>query len=80
MPSSFKELRVWQEAMKFVVTVYRTTNNFRNMSYTDSATNYDAQPCPYQATSRKEKDTDRIENSGIFSCTQEDRCWKCRHN
>src|SRR5579862_9901118 len=28
MPSSFKELRVWQEAMKFVVTVYRTTNNF----------------------------------------------------
>lgn len=28
MPSSFKELRVWQEAMKFVVSVYRTTNNF----------------------------------------------------
>ena len=28
MPSSFKELRVWQEAMKFTVSVYRTTNNF----------------------------------------------------
>ena len=28
MPSSFKELRVWQDAMKFVVSVYRTKNNF----------------------------------------------------
>ena len=28
MPSSFKELRVWQEAMKFAVSVYRVTNNF----------------------------------------------------
>ena len=28
MPSSFKELRVWQETMKFVISVYRTTNSF----------------------------------------------------
>jgi four helix bundle protein len=28
MSSSFKELRVWQEAMKFAVSVYRTTGNF----------------------------------------------------
>jgi len=28
MPSSFKDLRVGQEAMKFAVTVYRVTNNF----------------------------------------------------
>jgi four helix bundle protein len=28
MPSSFKELRVWQEAMKFTVAVYRATGNF----------------------------------------------------
>ena len=28
MPSSFKDLRVWQEAMKFVADVYRATNRF----------------------------------------------------
>lgn len=28
MPSSFKDLRVWQEAMKFVVGIYRATSNF----------------------------------------------------
>ena len=28
MPSSFKDLRVWQEAMQFTVAVYRTTSNF----------------------------------------------------
>jgi len=28
MPSSFKDLRVWQEAMKFAVSVYRTTSSF----------------------------------------------------
>jgi len=28
MPSSFKDLRVWQEAMKFAVAVYRVTSNF----------------------------------------------------
>jgi four helix bundle protein len=28
MPSSFKDLRVWQEAMKFAVSVYRVTANF----------------------------------------------------
>src|ERR1700690_4236292 len=28
MPSSFKNLRVWQEALKFVVEIYRTTARF----------------------------------------------------
>ena len=28
MPSSFKDLRVWQEAIKFTVTVYRVTGRF----------------------------------------------------
>jgi four helix bundle protein len=28
MPSSFKELRVWQEAMKFAISVYRATSDF----------------------------------------------------
>lgn len=28
MPSSFKDLRVWQEALKFVVEIYRTTARF----------------------------------------------------
>ena len=28
MPSSFKDLRVWQEGMKFAVAIYRVTNNF----------------------------------------------------
>jgi len=28
MPSSFKDLRVWQEAMKFTVEVYRATSRF----------------------------------------------------
>lgn len=28
MPSSFKELRVWQEAMKFAVAVYQITGSF----------------------------------------------------
>lgn len=28
MPSSFKDLRVWQEAMKFVVAIYQTTSSF----------------------------------------------------
>src|ERR1700757_1072941 len=28
MPPSFKELRVWQDAMNFAVCVYRTTGNF----------------------------------------------------
>jgi four helix bundle protein len=28
MPSSFKELRVWQESMKFAVSVYRATGHF----------------------------------------------------
>jgi len=28
MPSSFKDLRVWQEAMKFAVDVYRVTAQF----------------------------------------------------
>ena len=28
MPSSFKDLRVWQEAMKFVSWVYRATTDF----------------------------------------------------
>jgi four helix bundle protein len=29
MPSSFKDLRVWQEAMRFAVDVYRVTAQFR---------------------------------------------------
>ena len=28
MPSSFKDLRVWQDAMKFTVAVYRATSAF----------------------------------------------------
>ena len=28
MPSSFKDLRVWQEAMTFAARVYRVTSNF----------------------------------------------------
>ena len=28
MPSSFRDLRVWQESMKFAVGIYRVTNNF----------------------------------------------------
>ncbi|MGH9496946.1 MAG: four helix bundle protein [Candidatus Sulfotelmatobacter sp.] len=28
MPASFKDLRVWREAMKFTVDVYRTTAQF----------------------------------------------------
>ena len=28
MPSSFSDLRVWQEAMKFTVSVYRMTEKF----------------------------------------------------
>jgi four helix bundle protein len=28
MPSSFKDLRVWQEALKFVVEIYHTTARF----------------------------------------------------
>ena len=28
MPSSFRDLRVWQEAMRFVVGIYRATGNF----------------------------------------------------
>ena len=28
MPSSFKDLRVWQEAMRFTVEVYRATDTF----------------------------------------------------
>ena len=28
MPASFKDLRVWQEAMKFAVEVYRLTSAF----------------------------------------------------
>jgi four helix bundle protein len=28
MSASFKDLRVWQEAMKFAVEVYRVTNQF----------------------------------------------------
>ena len=28
MPSSFKDLRVWQESMNFALGVYRATNNF----------------------------------------------------
>jgi four helix bundle protein len=28
MPASFKDLRVWQEAMKFAVEVYRITDQF----------------------------------------------------
>jgi len=28
MSSSFKDLRVWQDAMKFTVAVYRATSNF----------------------------------------------------
>jgi four helix bundle protein len=28
MPASFKDLRVWQESMKFVVEVYRATTQF----------------------------------------------------
>src|ERR1700756_3727187 len=28
MPSSFKDLRVWQEAMRFAVDVYRATAQF----------------------------------------------------
>jgi four helix bundle protein len=28
MPSSFKDLRVWQEAMRLAVGIYRVTSNF----------------------------------------------------
>ncbi len=28
MPSSFKDLRVWQQSVKFAVDTYRVTNNF----------------------------------------------------
>ena len=28
MPSSFKDLRLWQEAMKFAVEIYRATHTF----------------------------------------------------
>ena len=28
MSSAFKDLRVWQEAMKFVIGIYRVTSNF----------------------------------------------------
>jgi len=80
MPSSFKELRVWQEAMKFVVSVYRTTNNFPKYELYGLCHQLRRAAVSIPSNIAEGKDTDRIENSGIFSCTQEDRCWKCRHN
>jgi hypothetical protein len=80
MPSSFKELRVWQEAMKFVVSVYRTTNNFPKHELYGLSHQLRRAAVSISSNVAKERDTDHIGNSEIFSCTQEDRYWKCRHN
>lgn len=81
MPSSFKELRVWREALKFTVSPFigRPATS-PDTGFTELHSSYDVPRFRFPATLLKEKDTDQIANLETFCRTQRDRCWKYRRN
>jgi four helix bundle protein len=80
MSASFKDLRVWQEAMSFTVEIYRATTQFpRHELY--GLTNQlrrAAVSIPSNIAEGKGHRSDR--ESEIFSTIREALCWRCRHN
>jgi four helix bundle protein len=61
MPSSsFKDVRVWQEAMKFAIAVYRVTSDFPKHEVRGLSQQLRRAAVPYRATSPREKATEPI--------------------
>lgn len=80
MSASFKDLRVWQEAMKFAVGVYRVTGQFPKHEVYGLCQQLRRAAYRSQAILRRARDTDPTVSLGISSCTHEDRSWRHKHN
>jgi hypothetical protein len=76
MSASFKDLRVWQEAMKFAVEVYRTTAQFPRHELYGLSNQLRRAAVSIPSNIAEGKGIARIVNLGITCFTQEVPCWK----
>ena len=80
MSSSFKDLRVWQDAMKFTVAVYRATSNFPKHELYGLSQQLRRAAVSVPSNIAEARATAPIANFAISSCMHEDRCWKYKRN
>jgi 23S rRNA-intervening sequence protein len=78
--SSFRELRVWQEAMKLASEIYKSTANFPKHEIYGLSQQMRRAACPYRAISRKEKVIILTKSLHISCFTRAARSWSCKLN
>jgi hypothetical protein len=74
MTASFKDLRLWRQAMGLQLRFIGAQLSFRSMNFTDSASSYAVPPYPCRAILPREKGIVPIVNLGDFYFMQEVRC------
>ena len=78
MASSFKDLRVWQEAMKFAVDVYKATAQFPRHELYGLRQQLRRAAVSVPSNIAEGKGHRPTESLGTSCCMPEDRCWKCK--
>ena len=78
MSSSYRDLRVWQQAMDLAMQVYRLTEAFPKHEMYGLTGQIGEQRSRSPATSLKEKDGGPIEISAAFFSVRVDRYWSWR--
>ena len=78
MSASFKDLRVWQESMKFAVDVYRTTAQFPRHELYGLSNQLRRAAVSIPSNIAEGKAIARIANLEITSFTQEAPCSRCK--
>ena len=74
MPSSFKDLRVWQEAMRFAINVYRATAQFPRHELYGLSQQLRRAAVSVPRISPRARATAQTVSSGISRCMHEDLC------
>jgi hypothetical protein len=79
MASTFRDLRVWQEAMELTVQVYKSTAVFPKVENYGLAQQMQRAAVSVRVISRKVKGITRIRSSYTFYFTQEGHFGSYRH-
>jgi len=75
MSASFKDLRVWQEAMKFAVEVYRVTSEFPRHDLYGLSQQLRRAAVSVPSNIAEGKGTNPTASLDISCFMLEDRCW-----
>ena len=80
MASSFKSLRVWQDAMGFTVNVYHATAQFPRHELYGLTQQLRRAAVSVPSNIAEDKGTAPTGSSRISCSTRVDRSWRCKRN